>query len=311
MPNSIRSIILPLLLLPILLSSCTSGRSFISNDLQTIPFYPIEPAPQRILVLSVFDVAPMKFRDNKEELFMLLSDSLLTGISREIQYRGKIPSEVLPGLTNLGVNDASVDSLMKQHKASHAIVITDLDVHFKQTRVDVTGDKKTGKSREAYYDIVSIIHYTLFDKSGIVHAFPIDRSRFHSSRSVTSGLLAAGPNIVSNNKDALAIVQDNGFEYINQILPLWVRRTRKLFAAKELSNVSAAISKEDYEAAFQESRRFVHDPDKKLAAKANYNCAMLKEKMNEPVEAKKYLLESLALHPLEEAYSIRHDYGIL
>jgi hypothetical protein len=170
--------------------------------------------------------------------------------------------------------------------------------------------KKTGKEREAFYDIVSVINYTLFDKSGLVKALPVYRSRFHSSRSVVSGLLAAGPNIVPNNHDALAIVQDNGFEYLNQFLPMWVRRTRKLFAAKELSKISDAISKEDYEAAFQESRRFVHDPDKKLAAKANYNCAMLKEKMNQPVEAKNYLLESLSLYPLLEATSIRQDYGI-
>jgi hypothetical protein len=144
MSNSIRSIILPLLLLPFLLSSCTSSRAFISNELLTIPFYPIEPAPQRILVLSVFDVPAMKFRPNKEELFILLTDSLLTGICREIQHRGKMSSDVLPGLTHLGVNSASIDSLMKQHNSSHAIVITDLDVHFQQTHVEVTGDKKNG-----------------------------------------------------------------------------------------------------------------------------------------------------------------------
>jgi len=309
MPNSIRNIILPLLLLPFLFSSCTSSRTFISNDLLTIPFFPIEPAPQRILVLNVFDVPAMNFRNNKEELFILMTDSLMTGISREIQYRGKISSEVLPGLTHLGVSAASIDSLMKQHKASHAIVITDLDVHFEQTRVDVSGPKGD-KEREAYYDIVSVIQYTLFDQSGIVKAIPIRRSRYHSHRSVVSGLLAAGPNVVPNNHDALSIVQDNGFEYLNQFLPMWVRRTRKLFDAKEFSKIADAISKEDYEAAFQESRRFVHDPDKKIAAKANYNCAMLKEKMNQPEEAKRYLQESLAYYPLLEATSIKHDYGI-
>jgi hypothetical protein len=261
-------------------------------------------------VLNTFVIPAKNYRKNKEELFTFLVDSFMSGLSKEIQFRGNIPSEVLPGLTLLGENTASIDTLMKQHNASHAIVITDFDVHFEQTRVDVTGDAKTGKEREAYYDIVSLIHYILFDKNGVVISLPISQRRYHSHRSVISGLLAAGPNVVPNNQDALSITGINGFEYLNQFLPRLIRRTRKLFDAKEFSKIGDAISKEDYEAAFQESRRFTHDPDRKIAARANYNCAMLKEKMNQPEEAKRYLQESLAYYPLQEASSIKHEYGI-
>jgi hypothetical protein len=317
MPISIRTnidlgakFIFPLLLLTFLFTSCTSSHTFISNDLLTIPYFPIEPAPQGILVLNSLDIPALNYRKNKEELFISLVDSLMNEISRDIQFRGNITSDVLPGLTHLGENEASINGLMKIHQASHAIVITGFDVHFEQTHVEVTGDKASGKDREAFYDIVSLIHYTLFDQGGIVKAMPIYQSRFHSSRSVISGLLAAGPNVVPNMTDAISIVQVNGFEYLNQFLPMMIRRTRKLFDTKEFSKIGDAISKQDYEAAFQESLRFINDPDKKIAARANYNCAMLKEKMNQPEAAKRYLQDSLALFALEEAYSIKHDYGI-
>jgi hypothetical protein len=297
-------------LLLFVLSSCSTSQSYILNDLVTIPVYPLEHSPQRILVMNTFDVSAKSYRQPKEELFIRLIDSVMVQISTELQARGEIPSEVLYGRTKFEVNVATINAFMNKYQASHAIIITDFDVKFNQTEVEVTGEDKYGKDKVAHYDIVSIIHYILYDEQGIVKDFPVYQNRFHSTRNVISGLLAAGPNIVDNSEDALSISRENAIQYLNYFFPFRVRRTRMLFDEKEFSKVREAIAKEDYAVALVESIRYVHNPDKKLAAKANYNCAILMERMNNQEEAKKYLQESLGLFPLEQAMSIKQDYGI-
>lgn len=297
-------------LLLFILSSCTTTQSYILNEVQTIPLHPLDPTPKKMLILNTFDVSTKNYRNHKEELFTRLLDSVMIGMSNELTYNSDIPSEVLIGRTSFADTTITIQKLMKEYTASHAMIITDFNVNFVQTEVEITGEDKYGKDKVAHYDIESDIRYILYDKQGIVNEFPVTQSRFHSTRSVISGLLAAGPNVVENQDDALSIVRQNGSEYLNYFFPLWVKRTRKVFDKKELSGVREAISMDNYDAAFEVSRRYVHDPDRKLAAKANYNCAILMERKHQPYEAQLYMKESLGLYRLMEAESIKRDFGI-
>ena len=196
---------------------------------------------------------------------------------------------------------------MKKHKASHAIAITFIDVYFDQTDVEVTKDD-SGTSREAFYDIVSNINYVLYNRNGVFKDLKVDQRRFHSSRAVLSGLLAAGANVVKNSEDAVAISRHNVEAYLNNFFPGRADRTRVVFVGKELDGVKTALVTGDYETAMEESRRFIHHPDHKLAAKPNYNCAVLFERSNQHAQIKLYLEQSLGLYNLPQARSMMNDY---
>jgi hypothetical protein len=198
---------------------------------------------------------------------------------------------------------------MRKNRSTHAIVIKSFDVYFIQTDVEVTEDENS-KTKEAFYDIVSSIDYALYNEKGFLEKFNIKENRFHSSRLVLSGLLAVGPNIVMNESDAKSVIKQNVKEYLKKFFPSQEERFRLLFVGKELNKIKSAVSIGDYAKALKESLRFVDHPNAQLAAKANYNCAILFEKMNEPANAKYYLQQSLSKYNLAETRTVMADYGL-
>ena len=291
----------------LLLASCTTSKNVISYTSRTIPIYAVDPPPQKIILLNNYDVASKKYRDNKEQLFLQLIDTMMYWASKRINDNTGIEAEVVRGYT-MANSDSSISSLITSHKASHAITVTNFDVSFIQTRVDVTKDNSGSKSREAYYDIVADISYSFYAHDSLIKQRDLHQSRFHSSRSVASGLLAAGPNIVVKKDDAYRIVMEIWQEYLNYFFPGEKMRSRPLFINKGFDAVGQAISRQDYEAALTESLRFIDDPDKTKAAKSCYNCAVLFERKNQPEEAKKYLRQSLSFATLNEAKQMWNDF---
>jgi hypothetical protein len=291
-----------------LISSCTVTRQYIINNLETIPQYPINPSPELILLINTHDIPAENIRDKKQELFLALADSVLAELSRQIGSRSDIVSKIVFGVTKTAI-PGDVRPIMTEHAASHCIAITNFDVFFDQTEVVVTGEGDY-KNKEAYYDIISRISYSLYTTLAPVVEMPVRASRYHSSRSVTSGLLAAGPNIVTNREDALNVSRDNVELFLNNFLPGQTERNRIIFVGKELSKVNDAFLNRDYETALKESLLYVNAADKKLAAKANLNCAVLLEHNQLSPVAKSYLEKSLQLYTLPEALTMKSDYGL-
>ena len=291
----------------LLLTSCSAPKNIISYTSRTIPIYAVEPPPQKIILLNSYNVAAKKYRDNKEQLFLQLIDTMMYWAGKRINDNTGIGTEVIRGYTPAN-SDSSISSLIGLHKASHAISVSYFDVSFEQTRVDVTKDNGGSKSREAYYDIVADISYSFYAHDSLIKQRDLHQSRFHSSRSVASGLLAAGPNIVVKKDDAYHIVMEIWQEYLNYFFPGEKVRSRPVFINKGFEAVGTAISRQDYEAALTESLRSMDDPDKTKAAKACYNCAVFFERKNQPAEAKKYLRQSLSLATLYEAKQMWNDF---
>ncbi len=284
------------------LVACTASQKMINYTTATKPVYPLNPPPQKILLLNVYNVTKQKFRDNKDVFFKTLIDELLKYAADKIFQKTGIATEVIMGYTDTHEkNDSTVFALLHLNKASHAIVINRFDLFFDQTRVEVTRDNNNQKERKAFYDIVATIGYALYRSDSLLLQSEKRESKFHSSRNVVSGLLAAGPNIVAQHDDAIAIARTNLQYYLNNFFPGEEFRQRILFTGKGFEAVGAAVAKNDYEAAMIESLRLVKDPDNKKAAKASYNCAVLYERKNQHDEAMNYLKQSLALASLPEA----------
>lgn len=165
--------------------------------------------------MNTYNVAAEKYRDNKEELFIKFIDSMLAISAIEIKEREGISTQVLRGHTPISASgDSSIYSLLKKHGCTHAIAVTNLKIIFDQTGVDVT-KTPTGKEREANYNIVCDVDFKFYTLQELYKQTNIHRSGYHSSRNVISGLLAAGPNIVVQRKDAWKIARECLEAYLN------------------------------------------------------------------------------------------------
>jgi hypothetical protein len=131
-------------------------------------------------LLNNYDVASKKYRDNKEQLFLRLIDTMMYWAGKRINDNTGIETQVIRGYT-LANGDSTIYRLIADHKATHAITVSDFDVSFEQTRVDVTKDNSGSKSREAYYDIVADISYSLYAQDSLIRQRDLHQSRFHSS----------------------------------------------------------------------------------------------------------------------------------
>ena len=203
------------LLFSVLVSHLTvNGQETDAN----LPIPPTDSLHGNILVINSYDVMSTKYRKVKKELFLELTDSL-----KQILYEstpapnGKMI--IIPALLKDTIALAgTIDSLLLQNGASRAIVIMRLDTYFNQTNVEVEKDEH-GKSREASYDLCANVNYRLYQKGAKWSNSKITNCEYFTTRSVVSGLFAAGPDIVGKKKHVFKIVRANALEYLAKEMP--------------------------------------------------------------------------------------------
>jgi len=288
-------------LVPAMLVSACSMPAALQNSIITYPPHPVVPVPEKLVVANLFDVSAQNYRDNKDELFVKLIEETMSRTATVMGKGFETIAMVEPGLK------MRADSVLAKQQASHGIFITKFNAYFDQTHVEVT-KTDTGKEREAFYDIVVEIGYSLRSIGQQFDTVIVAR-RYHSSRSVLSGLLAAGPNIVSNRADALEGALVNVDLYAKCFFEGRESRGRWLYVTKDFEAVGKAIQRSDYEAAFQASEKLANAKDPKVSAKAYYNCAVLLEQMGQYEKVKPYLQESLRIQPtFADARDMLRDY---
>jgi hypothetical protein len=291
-----------LFLIVVLLASACSLPTALQNTIITYPPHPVVPVPEKLLVANLHNVKTQNYRDNKDELFVTLIEEAINRTASVLGKGFETAAIVEQGLTG------NADSLMEKQQATHGVFITNFNAYFDQTRVEVT-KTDTGKEREAFYDIVVEIGYSLRSIDQQPFDTIIIARRHHSSRSVLSGLLAAGPNIVSNRGDALEGVQVNADLYAKCFFEGRESRTRWLYVTHEFEAVGKAIKRSDYEGAFQDSEKLANAKDPKVSARAYYNCAVLLEQMGRYEKVKPYLQESLRIQStFADAREMLQDY---
>lgn len=290
----------------LLQQACITPYRTVTYMVSTQPVYTISPAPQKILLINSCDFCQKKFRENKEALFISITDDLLDSAAKRIQAKTGINTEPLYGFTNTtGNTDSMVRALLIQKNATHAIVISAFDVYFSQTHVEVTKDTYSkSKNRQAFYDIVSDIHFRFYNSDSLIKTMELLAARFHSSRSVASGLLAAGPNIVVQENDARSISLYNLQQYLNYYFPGQKPKTRTFLGEKGFENMLAAIDKKEYETALLEAKLLTTSTSKNKAAFACYNCAILYEMKGQIAYALDYLRLALTHYPLNPAWEM-------
>ena len=162
----------------------------------------------RILILNAFNASEIKARKNKKELFAELADSLKHYLRNEIRGNTEFEIVVSEGL----VNDTAghiLNGLLQKHNCTSAIIISKLNVYFEQNGVEVTKNSDGSKTREAFYDICSDVRYLYYVNNATPEVLDRKNCKFFTKRSVASGMLAAGPDIVGKSKYAFIAIRLN------------------------------------------------------------------------------------------------------
>ena len=177
----------------------------------------VSPQTHPLLIINSFDAQSMNARKNKKALFSELADSLKTMLKLEFERKQNREVIIVPGLINNSEGKDSVYiELINKYSATQAVVIKNLNAYFEQTGVEVTKESD-GKKRVASYDINADVTYLLYNNAGIMRKTDTKVFEFFTERSVASGLLAAGPDIVGKSKHAFKIVQKNAEQYLREI----------------------------------------------------------------------------------------------
>lgn len=184
-----------------------SGDNF-SNDLGLRSQQ--DTSDSYVLIVSAIDLKAQKMRQNKKALFAELISELKIMIEIELNKRSNAKIEIINEFILVGEDE--IFKLMKERNANKAIVINQFDVFFNQVDVEVSSTPE-GKTRVARYDICSDITYLEYRATLLVDSSTVHECEFYSNRTVASGLLAAGPSIVSNKKEALHITRRNVEKY--------------------------------------------------------------------------------------------------
>ena len=175
--------------------------------------YSFSQSNKRILILSNYNVNAESIRKNKKEFFTELNNTLLNSLFSWCTNKQFEPV-LLSGYTSLDSGSINLlQSIIQHNNCTNAIVVNKFDVYFSIDNVDVTKNAN-GKSKEAHYNIYSMVNYSFFDTANLIKTDNVISYTSHSSRAVISGLFATGPNIMNNKDDARNIIEANVEQYM-------------------------------------------------------------------------------------------------
>ncbi|HEX8333218.1 MAG TPA: hypothetical protein VF622_11375 [Segetibacter sp.] len=201
--------------LVLLQCSCVSSIHLSQTRDEPKPIPQLSAGAKHILLLNTFDTRKHKFRENKKELYDKFIDGVLSITDTYLKNRHGVSTTLLDSLNDVYSQDSALYHLMIKHNATHAIVLNSFNVDFQQTEVETTRSPSGGKSKEAFYDIVSDMEFSVYEKDSLIDKQSVLSRQNHSSRPVVSGLLAAGPNVVVQRKDAWMITERNLKNYLS------------------------------------------------------------------------------------------------
>jgi len=172
----------------------------------------------RILVVNCFDPASTSFRKNKKELLSEVADSLRFYLLEMIEKSNTgMGSMVDNKFTDLSGSTDRLDSLRVQQQADFVMAILNVEAEFVKTEVEVERQDDGSKKRTARYDLCTTINYLLAGKNSTYIERKEMVCEFFTERTVMSGLLAAGPDLVGKHKWVFRAARKNAAAYFDYI----------------------------------------------------------------------------------------------
>lgn len=249
----------------------------------------VEPITN-ILVINRFDVNKVDFVLRKEKK----KDVYNRGINAEI---GQLLNELesIKGISLIKKSDsltmarnikANLDStvltvgeikqLAFKYNADYILALENYDAGFAQDEVVKTKNNDGSTSKIAKYSLAVQSSWVLYDKAGnSFRELKGNFAKYHSERSVLSGLLAVGPALGSNTKFVQDVSIEAGKSVASYFKSQLISVNRPLYSDKLLKASANAIKNGDYVSAQKELDVLAKTADVTVASKAFYNLAVM------------------------------------
>ena len=269
-------------------SAC--GVSHVPFTVQRAPEISFSDSITKVLVINRFDVSKVDFmlrKEKKKEVYNRGINSEIGQLLNELESMKGIQlikkSDSLTMARNIRANlDSTVltvgeiQQLASKYNADYILALENYDVGFVQDEVIRTKNSDGSTSRIARYSLAIKSSWVLYDKAG--HSFKElhgNASKYHSERSVLSGLLAVGPALGSNTKFVEEVSISAGRRVADYFKAQRVSVDRPLYTDKVLKSSADAIKKGDYRLAQQELEVLAKSSDARISSKAYYNLAVM------------------------------------
>lgn len=169
-----------------------------------------------------------------------------------------------------------IKQLATRYKADYILALENYDASFVQDEVvrKKNSDGSTGKV--ASYSLNVESSWVLYDKSGkTFKELRGNAAKFHSTRSVLSGLLAVGPALGSNIKLVLEVSTSAGQKIGEYFKGQTITFTKPLYTDNELSASANDMRSGNYASAEEKLEILAKSEDANISSKAYYNLAVL------------------------------------
>ena len=241
-----------------------------------------------ILFVSRYDTNRLEFdNENKVEVFAIGARNLVLGLKwgydADDHFHLFLSDTLLSGMASLGpVSDLQpelVRTLCKLYDREYLQTLDAYTLYFDQD-MEVTENQDGSKDRRAYYDLVVVSYFTIYNQNGVAIAHSMEKGReFYDDRSVYSGLLAAGPSMGKADLWAARISREVGMNFMRNFYSQSIAVDRIFFDTQEFQTAYEAFLAKDWNLAEEELLRHSENPDPKISGRSAYNLAVLYENL--------------------------------
>jgi hypothetical protein len=240
------------------------------------PEIKLVPLPSRIVIFQDLDTnEPGVARHKKEELIGECLDSMLSVFARTvISLLPAVEFIVLP-VTKIDDSLETPFLFLRRYNADLAFGIADFRPEVVQGEVTTTKNYDNSKSKTAGYSMTAGGVLRIYNSGSLLKTFTFSESQFLQERAVMSGLLAAGPSLVKNEKSALEVTDRAAKHLAEMFVSQQTTYSVFLFKKKELKEVTYMIEHDNYEEALQKALQLTTGENGAISSRANYLCALL------------------------------------
>ncbi len=239
--------------------------------------------PTRILIAPLYKVDQLKVaRDKKEELIQHCLNTFLRDMAAEMKA-GMSPVEVVVEndpfqITGYPNDISAIAILLEKHRADLLFGIDQFRPQVEKAGVEVVETPGGTKDRTATYLISASGSLRLYNTDSLLREFPFYTSAYLKERKVVSGLLAAGPSLVNNADDALAVSALCARNLVKRMLPSENSFVLRKFSLKEFRAFNRYMDQEDISSAMAEAVNLTDSKNGKIKGRAHIMLAMLLHK---------------------------------
>lgn len=269
-------------------SAC--GVSYTSLSIERKPEIVFKDSISRVLVINRFDVDKVDFvlrREKKRDVYRYGMHAEMGQVVQELGANETLrligPSDRLMGdsgvgsnLDSTGLTMGEIGMVAAKYQADYILALENYDASFVQDEVVRSKNSDGSVGKVASYSLAVESSWGLYDKEGkLIRVLRGDAAKFHSQRSVMSGLLAVGPALGANRKTVELVSVSAGTRIADYFRSQTYRLTRPLYTKKELKESAHDIKTGDYVVAEAKLKLLSKHSDVRVASQAYYNLAVI------------------------------------